>query len=68
MNYVFHNNQVVLQFELMDQRSTWLVPRGSYVLLDHAWYYKMKVSLVPINLCDIPKEIKTLCLLLGISI
>lgn len=65
--YVFKDT--VLIGEYAGKPPKFSMPVGSYVCSDTKnWYIKMRASLVPINYCDIPKEIKTLCLLLEISI
>lgn len=65
--YVFHNN--VLLKEYPDTViPKFACPEGAYLFTGKHWYRKFRVYLVPINLGDIPKEVKTLCLLMGIQI
>lgn len=43
------------------------VPEGSYLYRQHSctWYIRMGTSYTPINLSDVPKELKLLVLLLN---
>lgn len=45
------------------------LPDGAYVRFPSGnWYMQFHGTKTPINLCDIPNEVRVNCLLLGISI
>lgn len=64
--YVFHNGQLIHQ--TTGKLGKFSVPQGAYVYesKEGNCYLKLKVALVPLNKCDFPKELRVLCLVLGI--
>lgn len=66
MTYVFLNG-VLIKDSSVFPIGKLDVPIGAYLLSEGQWYLKMKVSLVPLNLCDVPKALKTYCLIGGIK-
>lgn len=45
------------------------LPEGSYLYTpDKTWYLRQWGSLTPINLCDLSKEVRMYCLIMGIQL
>lgn len=44
------------------------LPRGARILTpEGAWYLKIFNSHIPVNNCDIPPDVRALCLIMGIT-
>ena len=69
--YVFYADQLYGEYPFDAWRPAVMgIPDGAYVLYtetNNVYLYQFN-SLIPLNNCDIPAEIKTLCLLLGINL
>lgn len=68
--YVFYAGQLYGEFrEYEDYRKLIDLPDGAYIRSPYkSWYLQFHGAKTPINLCDIPNEVRVLCLLLDISI
>lgn len=72
MRHVFYAGQLHATYHLQEWVSgsrSLEVPDGAYLLMTegHRWYLRQWSSFTPLNLCDVPAELKTLCLLLDIQ-
>lgn len=64
--YVFYAGQLYGEFE--ESKSLLDLPDGAYIRFPSKnWYIQFHGTKSPINLCDIPNEVRVLCLLLDIS-
>lgn len=68
--HVFYAGQLYGEFkEFKDYRKLIYLPDGAYIRAPYnIWYIQFHGTKSPINLCDIPNEVRVLCLLLDISI
>ena len=67
---VFYGQQIYGEYTRDDSPPTWELPDGCYIRYPepNGWYIVLHRGLTPINLCDIPPEVRLNCLLLGIQI
>jgi hypothetical protein len=67
---VFYGQQVYGEYTRDTAPPIRELPDGCYIWYPETpgWYILICRSLTPINLCDIPPEVKLNCLLLGITI
>lgn len=65
---VFYGAQL---YEELEEMPTWYVselPDGCYILYpSRNWYLKQFNTLTPINICDLSNEVRTYCLIMGIT-
>lgn len=67
MLYVFYAGQ--FYGEITPREALKGLPDGAYTRTsNNTWYLQFHGTKTPINLCDIPNEVRVNCLLLGISI
>ena len=66
---VFYGQQVYGEYEIASVPPASHLPDGAYMLAPRGrWYLVLSGGLTPINLCDIPPEVRVNCLLLGITL
>ena len=66
---VFYGQQVYGEYGIATVPPASHLPDGAYMLAPRGrWYRVLSGGLTPINLCDIPAEVRMNCLLLGIPI
>lgn len=61
---VFYGQQIYGEYDKFPRD----LPDGALVKTPLAWYVMLAGALTPINLCDIPPEVRVNCLLLGIPL
>lgn len=67
---VFYGQQIYGEYTKSEFPKVYSLPDGCYMLapFTHCWYVKIDGGFIPINLSDLPPEVKVNCLLLGINI
>jgi hypothetical protein len=66
---VFYGQQVYGEYVIATVPPASHLPDGAYMLAPRErWYIVLSGGLTPINLCDIPPEVRLIYLLMGINI
>ena len=61
---VFYGQQIYGEYDKFPRD----LPDGALVKTPLAWWVMLAGGLTPINLCDIPPEVRVNCLLMGIPV
>ena len=67
--HVFYAGQLYETYTYEEWKGV-VLPDGAFIRFSEQgnWYHYCWHTFVPLNNCDVPPELKTLCLLLGINL